>query len=203
VTIGTGFPIYEGGEEGLLPSVNILCFHCSTLASTIQTTFLKVSTDLIPAVPLWLRDRELRRSVCSCLLRPFFTAGCQHRISSSVTAPSCPWELAQIHEVPLKPVLASMAKGNDLCLCLHELASHPHSRKEGPCDREMAKEKEKVVRDSKSDTNTVRNRCTMAHRAETPWPGHCRAEHKPIGPQAKEMMWAGLRGVAQVTHCSL
>jgi hypothetical protein len=56
VTIGTGFPIYEGGEEGLLPSVNILCFHRSTLASTIQTTFTKVSTDLIPAAPLWLRD---------------------------------------------------------------------------------------------------------------------------------------------------
>jgi hypothetical protein len=58
VTIGTGFPIYEGGEEGLLPSVNILRFHCSTLASTIQTTFTKVSTDLIPAVPLWLRDNK-------------------------------------------------------------------------------------------------------------------------------------------------
>jgi hypothetical protein len=57
VTIGTGFPIYEGGEEGLLPSVNILRFHRSTLASTIQTTFTKVSTDLIPAAPLWLRDR--------------------------------------------------------------------------------------------------------------------------------------------------
>jgi hypothetical protein len=56
VTIGTGFPIYEGGEEGLLPSVNILRFHRSTLASTIQTTFSKVSTDLIPAAPLWLRD---------------------------------------------------------------------------------------------------------------------------------------------------
>jgi hypothetical protein len=56
VTIGTGFPIYEGGEEGLLPSVNILRFHRSTLASTIQTTFTKVSTDLIPAAPLWLRD---------------------------------------------------------------------------------------------------------------------------------------------------
>jgi hypothetical protein len=56
VTIGTGFPIYEGGEEGLLPSVNILCFHRSTLASTIQTTFTKVSTDLIPAAPLWLHD---------------------------------------------------------------------------------------------------------------------------------------------------
>jgi hypothetical protein len=58
VTIGTGFPIYEGGEEGLLPSVNILRFHRSTLASTIQTTFSKVSTDLIPAAPLWLRDRS-------------------------------------------------------------------------------------------------------------------------------------------------
>jgi hypothetical protein len=56
VTIGTGFPIYEGGEEGLLPLVNILRFHRSTLASTIQTTFSKVSTDLIPAAPLWLRD---------------------------------------------------------------------------------------------------------------------------------------------------
>jgi hypothetical protein len=56
VTIGTGFPIYEGGEEGLLPSVNILRFHRSTLASIIQTTFSKVSTDLIPAAPLWLRD---------------------------------------------------------------------------------------------------------------------------------------------------
>jgi hypothetical protein len=64
VTIGTGFPIYEGGEEGLLPSVNILRFHRSTLASTIQTTFSKVSTDLIPAAPLWLRDSEtpFRRS---------------------------------------------------------------------------------------------------------------------------------------------
>jgi hypothetical protein len=58
VTIGTGFPIYEGGEEGLLPSVNILHFHCSTLASIIQTTFTKVSTDLIPAAPLWQRDSE-------------------------------------------------------------------------------------------------------------------------------------------------
>jgi hypothetical protein len=58
VTIGTGFPIYEGGEEGLLPSVNILRFHRSTLASTIQTTFSKVSTDLIPAAPLWLRDTQ-------------------------------------------------------------------------------------------------------------------------------------------------
>jgi hypothetical protein len=57
VTIGTGFPIYRGGEEGLLPSVNILRFHRSTLASTIQTTFSKVSTDLIPAAPLWLRDK--------------------------------------------------------------------------------------------------------------------------------------------------
>jgi hypothetical protein len=56
VTIGTGFPIYEGGEEGLLPSVNILHFHRSTLVSTIQTTFTKVSTDLIPAAPLWLRN---------------------------------------------------------------------------------------------------------------------------------------------------
>jgi hypothetical protein len=37
--------------------VNILRFHRSTLASTIQTTFSKVSTDLIPAAPLWLRDR--------------------------------------------------------------------------------------------------------------------------------------------------
>jgi hypothetical protein len=36
--------------------VNILRFHRSTLASTIQTTFSKVSTDLIPAAPLWLRD---------------------------------------------------------------------------------------------------------------------------------------------------
>jgi hypothetical protein len=61
VTIGTGFPIYEGGEEGLLPSVNILHFHRSTLASTIQTTFSKVSTDLIPAAPLWLRDRVPHR----------------------------------------------------------------------------------------------------------------------------------------------
>jgi hypothetical protein len=59
VTIGTDFPIYKGGEEGLLPSVNILCFHRSTLASTIQTTFTKVSTDLIPAVPLWLRDTNI------------------------------------------------------------------------------------------------------------------------------------------------
>jgi hypothetical protein len=59
VTIGTGFPIYEGGEEGLLPSVNILRFHRSTLASTIQTTFSKVSTDLIPAAPLWLRDNNI------------------------------------------------------------------------------------------------------------------------------------------------
>jgi hypothetical protein len=59
VTIGTGFPIYEGGEEGLLPSVNILRFHRSTLASTIQTTFTKVSTDLIPAAPLWLRDKAV------------------------------------------------------------------------------------------------------------------------------------------------
>jgi hypothetical protein len=58
VTIGTSFPIYEGGEEGLLPSVNILRFHHSTLASTIQTTFTKVSTDLIPAAPLWLRNKE-------------------------------------------------------------------------------------------------------------------------------------------------
>jgi hypothetical protein len=58
VTIGTGFPIYEGSEEGLLPSVNILHFHRSTLASIIQTTFTKVSTDLIPAAPLWLRDSE-------------------------------------------------------------------------------------------------------------------------------------------------
>jgi hypothetical protein len=62
VTIGTGFPIYEGGEEGLLPSVNILRFHRSTLASTIQTTFSKVSTDLIPAAPLWLRDTLFRTS---------------------------------------------------------------------------------------------------------------------------------------------
>jgi hypothetical protein len=46
----------QGGEEGLLPSVNILRFHRSTLASTIQTTFTKVSTDLIPAAPLWLCD---------------------------------------------------------------------------------------------------------------------------------------------------
>jgi hypothetical protein len=57
VTIGTSFPIYEGGEEGLLPSVNILRFHHSTLASAIQTTSTKVSSDLIPAAPLWLRDR--------------------------------------------------------------------------------------------------------------------------------------------------
>jgi hypothetical protein len=57
VTIGTGFPIYEGGEEGLLPSANILCFHRSTLASAIQTTSTKVSSDLIPAAPLWLRDK--------------------------------------------------------------------------------------------------------------------------------------------------
>jgi hypothetical protein len=38
--------------------VNILRFHRSTLASTIQTTFSKVSTDLIPAAPLWLRDNN-------------------------------------------------------------------------------------------------------------------------------------------------
>jgi hypothetical protein len=63
VTIGTGFPIYEGGEEGLLPSVNILRFHRSTLASTIQTTFTKVSTDLIPAAPLWLRDTLVLQEV--------------------------------------------------------------------------------------------------------------------------------------------
>jgi hypothetical protein len=67
VTIGTGFPIYEGGEEGLLPSVNILRFHHSTLASTIQTTFSKVSTDLIPAAPLWLRDTDGRPSSCLVL----------------------------------------------------------------------------------------------------------------------------------------
>jgi hypothetical protein len=72
VTIGTGFPIYEGGEEGLLPSVNILRFHRSTLASTIQTTFSKVSTDLIPAAPLWLRDipRATAPLFC-CDLRDF------------------------------------------------------------------------------------------------------------------------------------
>jgi hypothetical protein len=63
VTIGTSFPIYEGGEEGLLPSVNILRFHHSTLASTIQTTFTKVSTDLIPAAPLWLRNMALIRNL--------------------------------------------------------------------------------------------------------------------------------------------
>jgi hypothetical protein len=66
VTIGTGFPIYEGGEEGLLPLVNILRFHRSTLASTIQTTSTKVSSDLIPAVPLWLHDSELRGEVLTC-----------------------------------------------------------------------------------------------------------------------------------------
>jgi hypothetical protein len=57
VTIGTGFPIYKGGEEGLLPLANILRFHHSTLASAIQTTSIKVSSDLIPAAPLWLRNR--------------------------------------------------------------------------------------------------------------------------------------------------
>jgi hypothetical protein len=75
VTIGTGFPIYEGGEEGLLPSVNILRFHRSTLASTIQTTFSKVSTDLIPAAPLWLRDTEEILSVFlrrTAVLVPFY-----------------------------------------------------------------------------------------------------------------------------------
>jgi hypothetical protein len=78
VTIGTGFPIYRGGEEGLLPSVNILRFHRSTLASTIQTTFTKVSTDLIPAAPLWLRDiPEILESeipvISDIPIMPFFT----------------------------------------------------------------------------------------------------------------------------------
>jgi hypothetical protein len=75
VTIGTGFPIYEGGEEGLLPSVNILRFHRSTLASTIQTTFTKVSTDLIPAAPLWLRDIIIIWYVTLLLLRPLVCEG--------------------------------------------------------------------------------------------------------------------------------
>jgi hypothetical protein len=72
VTIGTGFPIYEGGEEGLLPSVNILRFHRSTLASTIQTTFTKVSTDLIPAAPLWLRDSNICLHFLIVLLQSSF-----------------------------------------------------------------------------------------------------------------------------------
>jgi hypothetical protein len=58
VTIGTGFPIYEGGEEGLLPSVNILRFHRSYSCIYYPNHLLtKVSSDLIPAAPLWLRDR--------------------------------------------------------------------------------------------------------------------------------------------------
>jgi hypothetical protein len=71
----------RGGEEGLLPSVNILRFHRSTLASTIQTTFSKVSTDLIPAAPLWLRDTSPTNF--ETIWRRLWTDTKRHRLSSS------------------------------------------------------------------------------------------------------------------------
>ena len=58
-----------------------------------------------------------------------------------VPVTSCPQELAQIHVALPMLVLALMAEGNGLFLCLHEFASDPHSKKARPCEQETVKEK--------------------------------------------------------------